>query len=231
MSADVAALERTAQGSNRAYITLTAVTRVLAAHAKLYRWRAPVYQTVMLQDLATLWRAHHPTLLDLGGGTGVMAEAIKTLLPVDHVTSVDVTDRFVRSLTVKTMVYDGRSLPFASGSFDAATINNVLHHVPATDRAGLMTELCRVVKGPIYIKHHIASSQLDHWRLKLLDAVGNIPFGGQVRAEYLPLEAWHSLAASVGRHLSVQSGSAYRSGVMAGLFPNRLEAVFRLDPQ
>lgn len=231
MTAHTAASERAAQGWNATYITLKAVTRVLAAHAKLYRWRAPVYQTIMLQDLATLWRGHHPTLLDLGGGTGLIAEAIKTLLPVGHVTSVDVTDRFVRSLTVKTMVYDGRSLPFSNASFDAATINNVLHHVPAPDRAGLLTELCRVVKGPIYIKDHIAGSQLDHWRLKLLDAMGNIPFGGQVSAEYLSLDTWHALAASAGRSLTVHGGSAYRSGVMAMLFPNRLEAIFRLDPQ
>jgi ubiquinone/menaquinone biosynthesis C-methylase UbiE len=223
MSAELAASDRTAR------ITRDAVTRVLSAHAKLYRWRTPDYQTAMLQDLALLWRGHHPTLLDLGGGTGVMAEAIKTLLPVDRVTSIDVTDRFIRTLTVKTMVYDGRRLPFSSASFDAATINNVLHHVPVSDRMALMAEVCRVVSGPIYIKDHIARSRLDHWRLTALDAIGNIPFGGQVRAAYLSLEDWQSLAASCGRQLTVKDGGAYRKGVMARLFQNRLEAVFRLD--
>jgi len=57
-------------------ITLDAVSEVLERHTPIYRHRPPVYQAVMLGDLAAVWDGRHATLLDIGGGTGVMAEAI-----------------------------------------------------------------------------------------------------------------------------------------------------------
>jgi len=131
------------------------VTQSLARHAPLYRRRPPVYQTVMLSSLGELWQGHHEKVLDIGGGTGVMAQAIQELLPAGRVAAVDVVDRYFDTLSVETHVYDGTTLPFADGSFDAATINNVMHHVPPAIRAGLMREVRRVVDGPVYIKDHV----------------------------------------------------------------------------
>ena len=210
-------------------ITLERVSEVLAAHAPLYRRRAPVYQAVMLADLAQVWRGKHDRVLDIGGGTGVIAEAIQQLLPVREVVAVDVVDRYFPTLSVETRVYDGRTLPFADGSFDAATINNVLHHVPRDVRPVLMAEIARVVSGPIYIKDHVAVSWLDHWRLTALDAIGNIPFGGQVDAQYLTMAEWERLADRIGAQIGATRRGSYRQGPMAWLFPNRLEATFRLD--
>lgn len=210
-------------------ITLDQVSAILTRHASLYRRRPPRYQTVMLAQLAALWRGPHDRVLDIGGGTGVMAEAIQALLPVREVVTVDVVDRFFPALSVETRVYDGRTLPFADGSFDAATINNVLHHVPAAARPTLMAETARVVRGPIYIKDHVASARLDHWRLTALDAIGNIPFGGQIDARYLTLPEWERLASSIGGRMGATLCGEYRAGPMAWLFPNRLEATFRVD--
>jgi SAM-dependent methyltransferase len=210
-------------------ITVERVGEILAAHAPLYRRRPPVYQAIMLADLAAVWEGPHEHVLDVGGGTGVMAEAIQTLLPARRVVAVDVVDRYFQSLSVETRVYDGRTLPFADNSFDAATINNVLHHVPPEARATLMREIRRVVRGPIYIKDHVAMSRLDHWRLAALDAMGNIPFGGQVAANYLTMGEWEELAAQAGAHIGAISQGHYRMGPMAWLFPNRLEITFRLD--
>ena len=124
-----------------------AVQRILAAHLPMYRRRVPNYQAMMLESLRQLWRGHHRNLLDIGGGTGVIAEAISELLPVDKVQAVDVVDRFCPSLRVRTLKYDGTTLPFEDGSFDAATLNNVMHHVPVEARAGLLREIRRVAHG------------------------------------------------------------------------------------
>jgi SAM-dependent methyltransferase len=210
-------------------ITLDAVSEVLERHTPIYRHRPPVYQAVMLGDLAAVWDGRHATLLDIGGGTGVMAEAMKALLPVDDVTAVDVVDRYFETLSVETRVYDGNSLPFADGSFSAATINNVMHHVPVAARGALMCEIRRVVKGPIYIKDHVARSWLDHARLTVLDAIGNIPFGGQISANYLSMREWEQLARDAGYRIAAAATGRYREGMMAWPFPNRLEVTFRLD--
>lgn len=104
-----------------------------------------------------------------------------------------------------------------------------MHHVPIPVRAGLMRECARVVGGgPIYIKDHVAASKLDHARLFALDAMGNIPFGGMVKADYLTQPDWEKLAADCGYRIDSQVGGAYRDGPFAMAFPNRLEATMRL---
>src|SRR5207237_7972238 len=97
------------------------VARVLTRHVPLYKRITPVYQTMLLRSLGELWDESHRRVLDVGGGTGVMAEAIKQLFAVE-VTSVDVEDRFLTSLTVATKTFDGARLPFPDGSFDAVVL-------------------------------------------------------------------------------------------------------------
>jgi ubiquinone/menaquinone biosynthesis C-methylase UbiE len=210
-------------------ITLDRVSHVFAAHAPLYRRKAPRYQAAMLRDLAGVWQGSHDRVLDVGGGTGLMAEAIQTLLPARHVVAIDVVDRYYPSLSVETRVYDGRTLPFGDGHFEAATINNVMHHVPREHRPALMAEIARVVSGPIYIKDHLAASRLDHWRLTVLDVIGNIPFGGQIEAHYLSMPEWRQLASAIDATIGAVQPGRYRAPPMAWVFPNRLEITFRFD--
>ena len=77
-----------------------------------------------------------------------------------------------------------------------------------------------VAGGPIYIKDHLAASRLDHARLFALDLMGNVPFGGMVKASYLTAEDWRQLAAAAGYRIDRQIGGAYRFGVFERLFPN-----------
>jgi SAM-dependent methyltransferase len=184
----------------------------------------------MLSSLAQLWEARHDRVLDVGGGTGAMAQAIQEFLPAGRVSAVDVVDRYFDTLSVETHVYDGTHLPFEDGSFDAATINNVMHHIPPAVRVDLMREVRRVVSGPVYIKDHVAASWLDHARLTVLDAIGNIPFGGQIDADYLSRAEWEQLALAAGYRITAQADGTYREGVMAWLFPNRLETTMRFEP-
>lgn len=204
---------------------------ILAAHLPLYRRKLPVYQTVMLNTLSEIWVAHHDSLLDVGGGTGVIAQAISELFPVRRVEVVDLVDRFCPALSVPTRRYDGRTLPFADATFDAATLNNVLHHVPIAQRTALLREIRRVVTGPLYIKDHELRGTQDHLRLTLLDAIGNIPFGGMVWARYLDHKEWGELAHASGYRIAARATPGnYRSGLHRALFPNRLEVTMRFEP-
>lgn len=207
------------------------VQRVLAHHVPLYRGRRPLYQTTLLQSLAALWDPENRRVLDVGGGTGLIAQAVRELLPVREIIAVDIKDRFLPTLTIPTMTFDGSRLPFASHSFDCVTLNNVLHHVPAEARASLIAECRRVAgDGPIYIKDHIATSSLDHLRLKVLDWIGNIPFGGMVEAQYLGEGEWETLRTSSQHRLAAVDRGVYRRGLLAALFPNRLEVLFKWTP-
>ena len=70
------------------------VQEILSAHLSAYSVRRPHYQVVMLESLLEVWLGHHARLLDVGGGTGVMAQAMKELFLVDLVVAIDLVDRF-----------------------------------------------------------------------------------------------------------------------------------------
>lgn len=204
------------------------VAAILGRHTALYRRMKPTYQTQLLTSLTSLWDPTHRNVLDVGGGTGLLAEAMRHVFGLDRVVSVDVADRFLPDLGIETARFDGIHLPFCDGSFDAVVLNNVLHHVPRPARAALLRDCARVSRGPIYIKDHIAKSRLDTLRLAALDVIGNVPFSGMVSAHYLAPRAWTELAAAAGLVIKAETGGAYRAGLMAQIFPNRLEATMRL---
>lgn len=207
-----------------AEITDEAVAAILRRHLKLYRWRKPAYQAEMLRRLAELWDESCTRVLDLGGGTGVMAETVKALFPVERVLAVDVHDRFVDGLSIETLAYDGARLPFADGGFDCAMVNNVIHHIPKDQRVAVLSEAVRVAGGgPLFIKDHLAASRLDHLRLVGLDMMGNLPFDGMIQADYLEQADWDELAAGIGYRIERTLSGRYRGWPLAIAFPNRLE--------
>lgn len=214
-----------------AAIDVNELQAVLAQHLPMYRKRVPYYQAEMLASLAELWQGRPENLLDIGGGTGVIAEAMARLLPVGKVRTIDMIDRFCKGLSVETQAYDGQTIPCSNASHDAATMNNVMHHVPVEARAALMREIRRVVAGPLYIKDHLRGGLLDDVKLTLLDAIGNIPFGGMIAAKYLSMREWEELAAASGWRIAATATlRRYRSFPMMLIFPNRLEVTFRLEP-
>jgi ubiquinone/menaquinone biosynthesis C-methylase UbiE len=209
-------------------VSIDRVTDSLGRHIRLYRWHRPTYQRAMLASLASVWDPSHRRVLDVGGGTGVVAQAVKDLFAVEHVTSVDVEDRFLKTLTVDTATFDGRTLPFGDGAFECVVICNVLHHVTPSVRAALMGECARVSgNGPIYIKDHVTTGSFDSLRLAALDLIGNVPFKGMVRAQYLSAREWKDLADAVGYRIDSEATECYRTGLFAMLFPNRLEITMK----
>jgi len=205
------------------------IRRMLAKHEPVYRWHRPRYAVQLLADLALLLPQGTCRLLDVGGGSGLIGEAISTFSPGKTVTAIDVVDRFLPTVTIKRRTFDGKKIPFADLSFDCALFSNVLHHVPSELRSQLVSEALRVTGGAcVIVKDHVADSVLDRARLAWLDLVGNLPFRGVVQAEYLSMEDWHRLFVDTGCNAERLTGSPYRTGPGRVFFPNRLEVLFRL---
>jgi SAM-dependent methyltransferase len=216
------------QDPGMAALSVAQVQSCLAEHLPIYRRRAPVYQTLMLNSLRQQWDPRHRTLLDVGGGTGVMAQAMQKFFGLERVVSVDVENRFLPTLTVESRTFDGQQLPFADATFDCVVLFNVLHHVPLAARAALMRECHRVAgRGPIYIKDHLSQGTLDDARLAILDLLGNLPFHGMLRARYLREADWQALALAGGYERGPPLSARYRGGVFGALFPNRLEVSMK----
>lgn len=203
---------------------------IFSKHLGMYRSKIPYYQAEMLNSLLRVWKGRHDTLIDVGGGTGIIAQAVSEIFAVDKVCVVDVVDRFCENLTVHTQCYDGKNLPFADREFDAAMLNNVLHHVPVQNRVPLLREIRKKVRGPLYIKDHESCGAIDNLRLQFLDAVGNIPFGGMIWARYIERSEWTELALQSGYRIEARVDGNFRTAPYSLIFPNRLEVTMRFEP-
>lgn len=81
-------------------------------------------------------------VLEIGGGTGYQANLIASLgVAVD---SIDVASPQSAKSYFPVRIYDGRTLPFADGSFDIVFSSNVLEHIP--DLQKTLSEIHRVMK-------------------------------------------------------------------------------------
>jgi demethylmenaquinone methyltransferase/2-methoxy-6-polyprenyl-1,4-benzoquinol methylase len=115
-----------------------------------FNFLAPFYDRAipferLEQTLKALDLPHAGTLLDAGGGTGRVAEALRP-----HVGSVIVADvsrgmlaqAYQKNLAVASA--ETERLPFADGTFDRVLMVDALHHV--VHQADTVRELYRVLK-------------------------------------------------------------------------------------
>ena len=117
-------------------------------------WRPPV-DGVTPQDLVIAELGHRePTsILEIGCGTGALAERIHTSLPAASMLATDQSARMVELTAargVPAVIADADDLPFAAGSYQAVVAAWMLYHVPRIDHT--LTEVRRVLAdGGVFI--------------------------------------------------------------------------------
>jgi SAM-dependent methyltransferase len=127
------------------------------------------------------------TILDVGTGTGEIAQAILEKKTTVNITGTDV---YVRPRTIIPVIkYDGCHLPFADNAFDLVMVIDVLHH--CTDPTATLSECARVARQGLIIKDHIANNLWDRARLRFMDWIGNRAHGVALPYNYLSSEEWN----------------------------------------
>lgn len=82
-----------------------------------------------------------PRALDLGCGTGALAERVLAAVPGCRLTGIDLAPRMVEAARARlgeraeVLLGDAERLPFRDGSFDVAYCNDSFHHYPDPGRA------------------------------------------------------------------------------------------------
>lgn len=134
------------------------------------------------------------SVLDVGAGTGEMAQAISSFRPELTFTGVDV---YIRPKTfIPVIKYDGDKLPFEDNSFDAVITVDVLHH--CDDAVAVLKECARVSKKFVIIKDHISDNAYDEKILAFMDWVGNSAHGVVLPYNYLSSSDWVSAFDKAG---------------------------------
>ena len=150
-------------------------------------------KTVLAQHLAGLL-PHGARVLDIGCGSGEVADAVMNIRPDVLIDGIDVLVRPGTSIEV--MEFDGRTIPFPDDSYDVAMTVDVLHH---TDDAGaLLGEARRVAKHSVLVKDHFRDGFLAEPTLKFMDWIGNAPHGVRLPYNYLSRREWHRLWERLG---------------------------------
>ena len=155
------------------------------------------------------------SVLDVGAGTGEMAQAISSFRPELIFSGVDV---YIRPKTfIPVVKYDGDRLPFNDNSFDAVITVDVLHH--CDDPVAVLKECARVSKRFVIIKDHVSDSVYDEKILAFMDWVGNSAHGVVLPYNYLSTSDWASAFDKAGL-------KSMHNAKQLNLYPMPLDMVF-----
>lgn len=128
----------------------------------------------------------HATVLDVGCGSGELAQSIMHKRPDLEISGLEVRVRPQTFIPVVT--YDGQHLPFEDQSFDVVMFIDVLHHTNCA--LNLLAEARRVARQLIIIKDHLCEGAWDQRILRWMDRVGNDRFDVPSPGNYWSREQW-----------------------------------------
>ena len=154
-------------------------------------------------------------LLDVGCGDGRVASLLRESVSELTVEGVEVLPR--ADCAIACRPFDGIHLPFPDSSFDVCLIVDVLHHT--SDPLSLLRDACRVSSRFVLIKDHQIENRLDDWTLRLMDWVGNSPYGVALRYAYFSRSQWEGLYRELNLSLD-------RTDSQLPLYPRPFSAIF-----
>lgn len=168
------------------------------------------------------------SLLDVGCGSGALAERLARIRPDLRVTGVDVV--MPPDCRIRTLRYDGRALPFADDSFDIVLCADMLHHT--SDPEAVLREAARVARARVIVKDHRADGWWDRQILTALDWIGNVGTGVPMPFNFLSSWQWQALFDRVGLTVETEHhGLRYWPWPVSQLIDRELHFAVKLCAQ
>jgi SAM-dependent methyltransferase len=157
-----------------------------SSHADLrVERRLPKAEKIRLLLEASFAAGKSPRLLEIGTGSGVIAQFFLSLGQCRAVHAVDVTDQRQVRGGYEFQLFDGHRLPFADGDFDVVLSNHVIEHVGNRgDQARHLAEISRLLApgGQAYLASPSRWQVIEpHFRLPFLSWIPRRYRDGYVR--------------------------------------------------
>ena len=118
------------------------------------------------------------------------------------ITGVDVLER--DDCGIPMAVFDGETLPFGDGEFDAVLFVDVLHHT--VDPFVLLEEAVRVARSFVAMKDHTRNGLFAEVTLKFMDKIGNARHGVALPFTYWSRGQWMAAFEQLRLSLEVWKG-------------------------
>lgn len=154
-------------------------------------------------------------VLEIGSGPGSLVEALRA--SGHEVVAIDVDDT-AYAPSLRPMMFDGETIPFADGAFDLALLATTLHHARDPDR--LIGEAARVAQRVIVIED-IYTSEAQRRLTLFADSLTNMEFEGHPHNNRDDA-GWRVAFTAAGLRVLRAETKPY-----AGLF---LQALYELAP-
>lgn len=168
------------------------------------------------------------SVLDVGSGDGSVGHLISRSRTDVDLAGIDTKAREAAAIPVRE--FDGRVIPFDSGSWDVVMFVDVLHH--ADEPALLLREAARVSRKAILIKDHLLQGVFARQVLSFMDRVGNRRHGVLLPYNYWTRERWLDEFARLGLEVvSWNDRLGLYPAVASWLFERDLHFVARLEPR
>jgi SAM-dependent methyltransferase len=133
-------------------------------------------------------------VLDVGAGDGLIAKKLLQRRPDLAVTATEVLVRPDQHVPVEP--FDGRTLDYATGSFDAVVLVDVLHH--SDDPVRLLEESRRVARSAIVVKDVMAEGLLSARTLHLMERIANTSHGISIPDTFWTRAEWDEVFSRLG---------------------------------
>lgn len=137
-----------------------------------------MHKAQLTQRLITSAGLAPTRILDFGAGRGNCVAPLQSAFPDAALTCLDVSARSLEhcearaTRPIESVVYDGKTIPFAEATFGLVFTACVFHHIPAEDHVALL----RGIRRTLFPQGRFVLFEHNPWNPLTQHAVRNCPF-------------------------------------------------------
>lgn len=165
-----------------------------------------VYRAKLIIEVYRKWIKPCQSVLDIGCGTGAVAEELKKSLNI-NVEGCDINSYLLRNILFKKMT-SSTKLPYKNKLFNLSMFNDVLHHTEYNNQEPLIREAFRVSKKVLIFE--LIPTKLGKWADLFINKIHNPKM--KIPYTYRKPEQWKNMFSEMGlkvRYVNVDKPLLY----------------------